>query len=162
MLNAVNPAVIALTHHRAYGRDLHLVLCALPDGILHQGVGCQTHVQGIGQGNGSLQGSQLLHLYQAAGLAESIVHVSRSYKLAVKYISRSRYNNRDAGPVVPISHCLMAYQHARHVCNLIFRPGFHDARHNAKIPDSLSLHLLSSSHILWPYVDYIIMRSTLL
>ena len=150
MLDTVNSAVIALTHNRAYGCDLHLVLFALPDGILHQGVGCQPHVQGIGQGNGRLQGSQFLHLDQAAGLAESIMHISRSDELAFKYISRSRHNDRDTGFVVPISHCLMAYQHARHVCNLIFRSGFHDARHNAKIPDSFSLHLLSSSHSLRP------------
>ena len=109
VLDTVNSAVITLTHNRAYGCDLHLVLFALPDGILHQGVGYQPHVQGIGQGNGRLQGSQLLHLDQTAGLAEPIVHISRSDKLAFKYISRSRHNDRDAGFVVPISHCLMAY-----------------------------------------------------
>ena len=69
-------AVVGLSHHGVDGSAGSPLGGALLDGIAHEGVVDLAHVEGPRQGDGGLQGSQLLHLHEARCFAEAVDDVA--------------------------------------------------------------------------------------
>ena len=91
------PSVVAFSHHRVQRAEGNPVLSAAVQGVFHQCVGYQPHIQGVGQCNGCFQCAQLLNLHESGGFAEAVVYITGGGELVGEQIVLGGKNDGNAG-----------------------------------------------------------------
>ena len=119
MADAVDPAVVAFAHHRVQAPHFHAVLFALFQSVFHQGIVHQAHIQGVGQGDGGLQGAQLIHLQKARGLAEAVPDKAGRGHFVREKVPRPGEDHRHAGFVFPVVNGAVAHLNTFHIGDLV-------------------------------------------
>ena len=111
----VEGGVVALAYHRiegTHGDPLHL---AAAGHVLHHRVVDQTHVQGVGEGDGGLQTAQLLDLHEPRALAEAVEDKGCGGQFVDKGIFLAGEEDGDTGLVIGSGHRAVADGDAGHI-----------------------------------------------
>ena len=134
--DVIERAVVALADHRVHRLDGIAPGLCLAAHVLHHGVMDQAHVQGVGQGNGGLQGAQLPDLHQPRRFAEAVKHMAGRHHLLLKNIIRTGQDHRHAGFVPLAVHSTVAHPNAGYIRNGVPGSWLH--------PSDLQIHNRSS------------------
>ena len=115
----VEGGVVALAHQGVHGPEHHPLGLTAGEHVLHHGVVDQAHIEGVGEGDGGLQGAQLLELQEPRRLAEAVEGADAGGELMGKGVLGAGQDHGDPGLVRGGVHRGVTHQYAGHVGDLV-------------------------------------------